>query len=123
MISSGEDDDKDLEYDDEDDIISEDKKLLQDVRLTADDIVIVATFKLPLSVFRDPVTGAWRTRQTRSMLYSTLFKLREKKKMVKIICIGWPSYFPQNDLEAQEITDLLRPYGCYPVFFDQDTIE
>lgn len=73
---------------------------MEDVKLTAEDIVIVATFKLPITVYRDSVTGAWKTRSTRSMLYSTLFKLREKKKMVKIVCIGWPGVFPQNDLEA-----------------------
>ena len=53
VISSGEDDEKDLEDDDEDDIIGEDKRLMEDVKLTAEDIVIVATFKLPITVYRD----------------------------------------------------------------------
>lgn len=53
-ISSGEDEDKDdLEDDDEDDLIGEDKKLLEDVKITADDIVIVASFKLPISVYKE----------------------------------------------------------------------
>jgi hypothetical protein len=51
VISSGEDDDKDeMEDDDEDDLIGEDKRLLEDVKLTAEDIVIVASFKLPIAV-------------------------------------------------------------------------
>lgn len=83
-----------MEDDDEDEIIGEDKKLLEDIKLTADDIVIVASFKLPIQVARDTATGEWKVLPSRSMLYPTLFKLREKKKMVKIICIGWPGIVP-----------------------------
>ena len=98
VISSGDDDDKDeLEDDDEDEIIGEDKRLLEDIKLTADDIVIVASFKLPIQVSRDAATGDWKVLPSRSMLYPTLFKLREKKKMVKIICIGWPGIVPQSE--------------------------
>lgn len=57
------------------------------------------------------------------MLYPTLFKLREKKKMVKILCIGWPGIVPQNEREANEITDLLKNYGCVPIFFETEVIE
>ena len=57
------------------------------------------------------------------MLYPTLFKLRDKKKMVKIVCIGWPGVVPKNDQEEDEITELLSQYGCVPIFFDSDTIE
>jgi len=32
-------------------------------------------------------------------LYPTMFKLREKKKMVKIQWIGWPGIIPENDKE------------------------
>jgi len=52
------------------------------------------------------------------MLYPTLFKLREKKKMVKIVWIGWPGVIPHNDKESHEITEVLKPYGCQPIFFD-----
>lgn len=83
-----------MEDDDEDDFIGEDKRLLEDVKLTAKDIVINASFKLPITVMKDPQTGAWKVRPTRSMLYPTLFKLRDKKKMVKIVCIGWPGVVP-----------------------------
>lgn len=95
VISSGEDDDKDeMEDDDEDEIVGEDKRLLEDVKITAEDIVIVASFKLPIQVGRDPQSGEWVIRPSRSMLYPTLFKLKDKKKMVKIICIGWPGVIP-----------------------------
>jgi hypothetical protein len=88
VISSGEDDDD--EQEDEDDLVEEEKKLLEDIKISADDIVIVASFKLPISVDRDTVNGGWKVRPSRSLLYPTIFKLREKKKMVKIIWIGWP---------------------------------
>ena len=52
-----------------------------------------------------------------------MFKLREKKKMVKILWIGWPGIIPSSDEEAKQITDLLREYGCIPAFFDAETIE
>ena len=42
-----------MEDDDEEDYIGEDKKLLEDVKITADDVVIVASFKLPISVYKD----------------------------------------------------------------------
>jgi hypothetical protein len=125
MISSGEDDEKDeFEDDDEDEIIGEDdRRLLEDVKLTAEDIVIVASFKLPIQVQKDSATGKWQVLPSRSMLYPTLFKLREKKKMVKIVCIGWPGIIPQSEQESEEITEVLKPYGCVPVFLDSDTIE
>lgn len=98
VISSGDDDEnEEFEDDDEDEIVGEDKRLLEDIKLTAEDIVIVASFKLPIQVARDAATGEWKVLPSRSMLYPTLFKLREKKKMVKIVCIGWPGIVPQNE--------------------------
>ncbi len=52
VISSEEEDEEDLEEDD-DDLNFEDKRLLEDVKITASDIVIVASFKLPITVVRD----------------------------------------------------------------------
>lgn len=52
VISSEEEDDEDIEEDD-DDMNFEDKRLLEDVKITANDIVIVASFKLPITVVRD----------------------------------------------------------------------
>jgi hypothetical protein len=62
----------------------EEKRLLEDIKITDDDSVIVASFKLPVSVERDLVSGKWKLRTCRSLLYPTLFKLREKRNMVKI---------------------------------------
>ena len=121
VISSGEDEDEEDVDDEEDDMIGEDKRLLEDVKLTVEDIVIVASFKLPISVYREQ--GVWKVRSSKSMLYPTMFKLREKKKMVKILCIGWPGVVPSNEREAQDITDLLRGYGCVPIFFEADVLE
>ena len=48
-------------------------------------MVIVASFKLPISLDRDPTSPkGWKVRKSRSLLYPTMFKLREKKNMVKI---------------------------------------
>lgn len=61
IVSSAEEDEKDeMEDDDEDDMIGDDKKLLEDVKITQEDIVIVASFKLPISVVKDQATGAWK---------------------------------------------------------------
>ena len=43
--------------------------------------------------------------------------------MVQSIWIGWPGVVPKNDKEALEITEILKEFGCIPVFFDADTIE
>jgi hypothetical protein len=100
VISSGEVDDDKADDDEEDDLVEEEKKLLEDVKISADDIVIVASLKLPLSVDRDPNSpSGWKIRQSRSLLYPTLFKLREKKKMVKTYWIGWPGVIPKNEKE------------------------
>ena len=90
VISSGEDEDQE---DEDDDMVEEEKKLLEDIVISADDVVIVASFKLPISVYKD-ANGEWKTRPSRSLLYPTMFKLREKNKMVKIIWIGWPGVIP-----------------------------
>lgn len=55
--------------------------MLEDIKIAQDDQVIVASFKLPISVYKDK-NGKWAVKHSRSMLYPTLFKLREKKKMV-----------------------------------------
>lgn len=52
ISSEEEEDEEDLEEDD-DDLNFEDKRLLEDVKITATDIVIVASFKLPITVVRD----------------------------------------------------------------------
>jgi hypothetical protein len=90
-VISSEEDEEDMEEDD-DDLNFEDKRLLEDVKITANDIVIVASFKLPITIVRDK--GTWEVRKSRSLLYPTMFKLREKRKMVKIIWIGWPGVIP-----------------------------
>jgi trehalose-6-phosphate synthase len=56
------------------------------------------------------------------MLYPTMFKLKEKRKMVKIIWIGWPGVVPLNEREVHDITEVLKPFGCIPVFFESETI-
>ena len=90
-VISSEEDEEDMEEDD-DDLNFEDKRLLEDVKITAGDIVIVASFKLPITIVRDK--GTWEVRKSRSLLYPTMFKLREKRKMVKIIWVGWPGVIP-----------------------------
>jgi len=87
-------------------------------------MVIVASFKLPISLDRDPTSPkGWRVRNSRSLLYPTMFKLREKKNMVKIQWIGWPGVIPESPEEINQITELLKEYGCVPAFFDAETIE
>ena len=51
VISSGEDDDD--EQEDDDDMVDEAKKFLEDIKISADDIVIVASFKLPITVRKE----------------------------------------------------------------------
>jgi len=112
------------EEDEDDDMVEEEKKLLEDIKISADDFVIVASFKLPIAIDRDSSNPSkFIVRPSRSLLYPTMFNLREKKHMVKILWIGWPGIIPESDKEAQEIADFLKEYGCVPVFFDSDTVE
>jgi hypothetical protein len=64
-------------------LIEEERKLLEDVKISSDDVVIVASFKLPIAVERGK-DGKLNIRPSRSMLYPTMFKLKEKKNMVNI---------------------------------------
>lgn len=104
-------------------MIDEEKRLLEDVKIMPDDQVLVASFKLPISVYKCAQTNSFKVRPSRSLLYPTMFKLRDKKKMVKITWIGWPGLVPKDEKEEKEITDLLKEYGCVPAFFDSETIE
>lgn len=118
-------DDEDSSNGDEEDTLQEDDfRIFQDIKIAADDVVIVASFKLPISLDRDPSAPlGWKVRNSRSLLYPTMFKLREQSRMVKILWIGWPGVIPESAEEQQQITDLLRDYGCIPAFFDAETIE
>ena len=61
-----------------------------------DDIVIVSSFKLPVLVDKDS-DGKWIIKPSRSMLYPMLYKLREKKRMVKTYWIGWPGIIVNSE--------------------------
>jgi hypothetical protein len=55
-----------------------DKKLMDpDIRLTKSDSLIVMSFRLPLSVLRQK-DGSLTLKESRSMLYPTIFRLKEK---------------------------------------------
>jgi hypothetical protein len=120
VISSDEDENYDQE--EEDDMIEDERRLLEEVKIMPDDVVIVASFKLPISVDRDPA-GGWRIKPSKSFLYPTMFKLKKKKKMIKILWFGWPGIVTRDDKEQQEITELLKEFDCIPIFFDSQTIE
>jgi hypothetical protein len=57
--------------------VEEEKRLLEEIQLSNDDVVIIASFKLPISVSRDG-KGGWKIKPSRSLLYPTLYKLRDK---------------------------------------------
>lgn len=63
-----------MDESDDDDMVEEDKKLLEDIKISADDVVIVASFRLPIAIDRDPTSASgWKVRASRSLLYPTLF--------------------------------------------------
>lgn len=97
--------------DEEDDMIEEEKKLLEDIKISPNDVVIVASFKLPISIekiMKPNGSHTWKVKPSRSMLYPTMFNLRNKRFMPYIQWIGWPGVFPENDKEQNEITEYLR---------------
>lgn len=79
--------------DEDEDMIEEEKKLLEDIKISPNDVVIVASFKLPISIERvrnENGTSSYKAKPSRSMLYPTMFNLREKRYMPYIQWIGWP---------------------------------
>ena len=70
------------------------------------DSVILASFKLPLNVFKN-AEGKWETSETLNLLYPALFNLRKKTTM-KIRWVGWPGVYPANEKERGEIEELLQ---------------
>jgi trehalose-6-phosphate synthase len=65
------------------------------------------SFKLPISVVRHP-DGQLTLRESKSMLYPTIFNLREKG-MLNFYWIGWPGIIPKNEEEKELIQQLLKP--------------
>ena len=72
--------------------------MLEDIKISATDTLIIASMKLPIFVIRNP-EGGFKVRPSRSLLYPTIFKLKEKKNMVRGVWIGWPGIIPKNEQE------------------------
>lgn len=130
IISLDEDEEEFMEdeegEDEDDDMIEEEKKLLEDIKISPNDIVIVASFKLPINIEKvkdNYGNSSYKIKPSKSMLYPTMFNLREKRFMPYIQWIGWPGIFPENEKEEKEIIEFLKSYGCIPIFFDSTTIE
>jgi len=120
IISSDDHEIQEESEEDEDEIKDEERKMEVTVAITPDDMVIVASFKLPLIVERDQ-KGEWTVRPARSHIYPTLFAMREKH-LVKLTWIGWPGITPKDAQEKAEIEELLKQYDCVPIFFEQRVI-
>ena len=83
-----------------------DKKLMDpDIRLTKSDSLIVMSFRLPLSVLRQK-DGSLTLKESRSMLYPTIFRLKEKG-LLSFQWIGWPGIIPKDENEKEKINYLL----------------
>ena len=100
---------------------NEEKIMDIDVNLTNQDSLLLLSFKLPVSVTKLD-SGGFVLKESRSMLYPTIFRLREKG-IVKFQWIGWPGIFPKDDTEKEQITILLKAHRCCPVWATKKEIE
>jgi len=98
-----------------------------DVKVTLDarDVVYVVSYRLPLTVSRDPQTGTYRfewrrgpggeSTSVRHSMY-VIERLRKLRSRMQIWYVGWLGVdIPQDDREAVAET-LKRDFQCLPVF-------
>lgn len=99
-----------------------DKKLTDpDIKISKNDSLIIVSFRLPISILRKK-DGQLVVKESRSMLYPTIFKLKEKGNF-NFKWVGWPGIYPKDDQEREKISYLLGTYRCYPIWFGQSEIE
>lgn len=73
-----------------------DKKLTDpDIKICKNDSLIIISFRLPISIVRKP-DGQLVVKESRSMLYPTIFRLKEKGSF-NFKWVGWPGIYPKDD--------------------------
>ena len=99
-----------VETNEEGGVSSEDemeKKLMDpEIKITKNDSLIVMSFRLPVCVTKQK-DGSISLRESRSMLYPTIFRLKEKG-LLNFQWIGWPGIIPDNEDEKIRIQYLLQ---------------
>lgn len=92
------------------------------------DQVLIVALRLPVQIVKDK-NGVWRvpggkddtgmhdtvTDGRNFALVPVLNEYREKRKL-SVKCIGWPGIHVDTRKEQDEISALLKPYHCIPVF-------
>lgn len=82
------------------------------------DSLIVMSFRLPVVVIRKK-DGSFKLEDSKSLLYPTIFKL---KNHLNFQWIGWPGIIPKNEDEKLRIRLLLAGQKCIPIFLELDNI-
>lgn len=65
--------------------------------------------------------GRFCIRPSKCTLLPSLFHLRSKTQQPSLF-IGWPGVFCSDPSEEEEVEELLRPFGCHPVFSEPQEI-
>ena len=98
------------------------KKLLDtEIKINSFDSLLVMSFKLPVTVVKLK-TGEFVVKESKSFLYPSIFKLREKD-FINFQWIGWPGIIPETQEEKETITQLLKEHSCYPIWLMRNEIE
>lgn len=83
------------------------KKLLDtEIKINKHDSLVVMSFKLPVTVIKLK-TGEFAIKESKSFLYPSIFKLREKD-FINFQWIGWPGIIAENQEERERISLLLK---------------
>jgi trehalose-6-phosphate synthase len=78
------------------------------IGLDINDHIILMSFELPIKIYKKD-DGTFAIKQSTSMLYPLIFKLKERG-IKNFIWIGWPGYFPDSEEEKQRIKILLNQH-------------
>lgn len=92
-----------------------------EIKISKNDSLILMSFRLPVCVTKLS-DGSLSLKESRSMLYPTIFRLKEKG-LLNFQWVGWPGIIPENEDEKNRIRYLLQSQNCYPIWLKKDQIE
>jgi len=101
-----------MEFSSEDEL---EKKLMDpNIKISRNDSVVLMSFRLPIHVIRQS-NGTIELKESRSMLYPPIYKLKEKG-ILNFVWVGWPGIYPKNESEKHQIQSMLAEKKCVPVW-------
>mmetsp|Transcript_38864 Transcript_38864/g.82675 ORF Transcript_38864/g.82675 Transcript_38864/m.82675 type:complete len:1093 (+) Transcript_38864:43-3321(+) len=104
----------------------------EDPLLTPDDTIFAVFRSLPFRLKRDD-TGAWQVEEAEKITFKVVSLLQQclkerfqeqgAEEALNITFVGDPGVRTSDPEERRQITELLAPYSCLPVFIDEVVAE